>query len=610
MSYLSPLRLHFAGRFQANIPTINNDPRNYDPAVKLPNPSDEYMRGDCTWRLLGCSVTSAFDSRSRQVSRDPVLSLTVADSDRQAPAKIVDLDPQQQLSPVIFGLEIRLCDGRGRTLLRSKFTPASMADMFRLRTPTTYSDGQLSACFQSTLTQLEWANDLKGSRWLLQLKKACAATGKLSIKFNLDAYVNELDTPNFATGRIVGTIGPAEPNEPEQLILGRHLLPPPNGKLNHAVAVVDKVVNKIRIDLGNSLSTEFLGGGFADVGRLLLACGGTNLGTIPYRPDDPYVDWYALTAGVVELPQDRKLTKADYKLLEDTPLTLYATNALGERAVVLCEPRGGLYCRADDRVFRLSPGDPPLDVAVYATRFGRPLPKARLYAFHDVSALQLGEGPPMAEPKAALTFDPVTVTDDTGRATLRLLAADPGRPRPFLDGQVYAVRVAIEETLAAGAKYPFPSGDVVSVRVWEEFSSGPKVGWKTIRDMLKPYKRLYPVMSRFLDLTNPLDLHARRDILIMSLLLEIEDPNHMPVTRDLSPKKRDALVRWLGTFTPKAKANAAGTLNLPKKSEVTARALSPQSAAARPKQPARRSTRATKRFEPRSKSFVATQAPN
>ena len=30
MSYLSPLRLHFAGRFQANVSTVNNDPGHFD----------------------------------------------------------------------------------------------------------------------------------------------------------------------------------------------------------------------------------------------------------------------------------------------------------------------------------------------------------------------------------------------------------------------------------------------------------------------------------------------------------------------------------------------------------------------------------------------------
>jgi len=30
MSYLNPLRLHFAGQFQASVSTVNNDPVHFD----------------------------------------------------------------------------------------------------------------------------------------------------------------------------------------------------------------------------------------------------------------------------------------------------------------------------------------------------------------------------------------------------------------------------------------------------------------------------------------------------------------------------------------------------------------------------------------------------
>ena len=33
MSYLNALRLHFAGRFQANVSTVNNDPGHFDNAI-------------------------------------------------------------------------------------------------------------------------------------------------------------------------------------------------------------------------------------------------------------------------------------------------------------------------------------------------------------------------------------------------------------------------------------------------------------------------------------------------------------------------------------------------------------------------------------------------
>ncbi|MDX6707435.1 MAG: hypothetical protein QOK16_2949 [Solirubrobacteraceae bacterium] len=37
MSYLNPLRLHFAGTFQANVSTVNNNPPNFDNSLFTPS---------------------------------------------------------------------------------------------------------------------------------------------------------------------------------------------------------------------------------------------------------------------------------------------------------------------------------------------------------------------------------------------------------------------------------------------------------------------------------------------------------------------------------------------------------------------------------------------
>lgn len=72
MSYLGPLRLHFAGRFQAATSSVNNDPTHFDNATFLPafqelqglrmNPPNGWFdpRGTADFRLIGCGVTSAF----------------------------------------------------------------------------------------------------------------------------------------------------------------------------------------------------------------------------------------------------------------------------------------------------------------------------------------------------------------------------------------------------------------------------------------------------------------------------------------------------------------------------------------------------------------------
>src|ERR1051325_11602598 len=103
MSYLNALRLHFAGQFQANVSTVNNDPTHFDNATFIlpdyqemqgPNmdPPNGWFnpQGDAAWRFLGCRITSAWTTSGQVSAPDPVLTYLVADSDEQAPAKLVD----------------------------------------------------------------------------------------------------------------------------------------------------------------------------------------------------------------------------------------------------------------------------------------------------------------------------------------------------------------------------------------------------------------------------------------------------------------------------------------------------------------------------------------
>ena len=142
MSYLHPVRLHFAGRFQANVSTVNNDPGHFDNATFQANyqqmQSAEAMNGwfnpegDGSWRLMGCRVTSAWSATSidHPLATDPVLGLLVADADDATSAKLVDLDPEQQMVSMIFGMQIRLADPDGVSVLRSVYEPAPFIDIW------------------------------------------------------------------------------------------------------------------------------------------------------------------------------------------------------------------------------------------------------------------------------------------------------------------------------------------------------------------------------------------------------------------------------------------------------------------------------------------------
>src|SRR5689334_21978524 len=129
MSYLNTLRLHFAGSFFSDPSTVNNHPGHYD--NKAFDRSRHWRSGaggsvDHGWwnpegadlfKLRNVRVTSAVgaDGLPLAAGGDPVLTLKFESRDGRSAAKMVDLDPDQQLVSMIFGLTVALADGQGRT---------------------------------------------------------------------------------------------------------------------------------------------------------------------------------------------------------------------------------------------------------------------------------------------------------------------------------------------------------------------------------------------------------------------------------------------------------------------------------------------------------------
>ena len=601
MSYLNALRLHFAGRFQANVSTVNNDPAHFHNAAFLASYQDMETsqafngwfnpQGDAAWRLLGCRVTSAWMPAGAVGAGDPVLEAMVADSDTRPPAKLVDLDSEQQLVSEIWGLQVRIATADGTTLLAGDFEPAPFIDIWDRSTGGT-DDAAAGAMYQSVLTRLEWA-DVSSSVFLTALKQA-AGDGVLSIKFNVDSFNMNFTSPDFMTGRIAGTIGPASRSEPRHLIMGRQFMaaaaPNPNffipaGGINFCVGVVDAAAGLIYLDLGNALTTG-ANGGINDQGDLILTVSGAPtspadgagtvapIGTIPSRGPAGYSsdpEWYARTAGIVVLPIGAALLPR----VQSSPLTLS-----GEPGVSISEWSNGAFVRADRFVYRLSPGD-SVRIPVYAMQWGRPLGNAALACQLDPSQLQVGKpgpgqpyvapSPPVATPTTALTFDGSLTANSEGVANLTIHAHDPGTPRWFsngadygIDGQVYGLRPGFSNS--AQFSGPDNQWNFVSLLVWSGFTPADPVTWTDVQQTFQQYANIYPVMNRFLNLADYDSVVANTWLLQLAFGLDPADPNAMPVTRDLSPAKRQAILTWLkkplpgALAAPKAARPALATL--------------------------------------------------
>lgn len=553
MSYLAALRLHFAGQFQAAPSTVNNDPAHFDnatfkPEYQLPGQTRGWWnpRGNADWRLIGCTVRSAFyGDGTPAATDDPVLGMLVADSDRQVAGKLVDLDPEQQLVSQIFGLEVRICDALGSTLVGGRFVPAPFVDIWdRAHGPGAQGDIGACAAYQSILTELEWG-DVEGSRWLTELREA-ATDGLLSIRFNVDGYNMSMGSPDFTRGRIAGTIGPASRAEPRHFVPGRQFMARPGpqanffspiGAINFCTAVVDAARGRVVVDLGNALPTAGPGGPPVALGELTLgylAPGDsepTPLGTIDYLAED----WYERTAGVVEIALDGGSLAA----IEEARLAL----SLSTVQTPTLESPGGLYVRADDFVARLDPGD-TAQVRLFATRYGRPYAGAQIVAKDDPSGLQSQGDPTAGEPAGGISHAQGSfAAGDDGTAMLQITAGDPGRPRDYIDGQLYGVRPALADQ---PVDYPTDPWNFISVLVFDAFTpTEPITWWPTLQPIFQQYANLYPVMDLFLDLADYDSVGENAELLSLAFGLDEHDPNAMPVTRDLSRAKRAAILRWL-----------------------------------------------------------------
>jgi hypothetical protein len=589
MSYLNALRLHFAGRFQANISTVNNDPAHFDNAAfkssyqdlegPRMNPPNGWFnpQGDAAWRFLGCKVTAAWMPTGAVTSGDPVLGYIVADTDGRVPAKLADLDSEQQMVSEIWGLQVRIADTAGNTLMRGDFDPAAFADIWVRATGSDGDDMGAGAMYQSVLTNLQWC-DVSASPFLSALRQA-ARTGLLSIKFNVDGFNMDNTSPDFMTGRIAGTIGPATASEPRHMVVGRQFMATaapsesffiPLGAINFCSAVVDETASCVYLDLGNALSTAAPGGAINPQGDLTLSIydptslagdpAGTTgttvaIGVIPASGAGGYVqnpNWYANTAGVVALP----LSPAQLQAVASSPLLIS-----GKAGVLISEWSSSAFVRADRFVYRMSP-DETVQIPVYAMQFGKPLAGVGVNFQLDPSQLQ---GQAVAVPEYALAFNPTAVTDSNGRAVLTLNTSDPGTPRFFnngtdygIDGQVYGIRPAFSD--AQTYTGPVNQWNFISILLWSGFTPANPVTWTDIQPIFQQYANLYPVMNRFLDLGNYDAVVKNTRLLLLAFGLNPSDPNSMPVTRDLSPAKRNAILAWLKNPLPgevRARANTA-----------------------------------------------------
>jgi hypothetical protein len=619
MSYLNPTRVHFAGQFRADVSTVNNDDQHFDSATFTPNDQDYgsgasngwwQPSGTGVWRLCGCAITAAAwnGNFATTGAGDPVVGLPLKNSSDRVDAKLVDLDPDQQMVSMIFGLEVRIADPvSGAVLMTGELSPVPFMDIWGRGGE---GDTGASVFYHSTLTGVVWGDLSKSPA--LQALQAATLQGQLSMRFMLDSY--NMGGAMRGYGRVVGTIGPALPGEPAHFVAGRHLAS--TGKmLGNVTCCIDPKGTQILADFGNALTND-ANGNVPNSGDIhlvavknvtaiengathLAAADIVNLGSLVGYTADGY---YPQTAGIQAFPPKGSLTAEQLQAQQTLPLAVVQSDGAGGWNVWAAEAPDGIYARADMFVCRINPGEKGQVIPIKVTRFGGPLAGQTVVATISDNSIGPNQGGSFAvsTPVTALQLDFSGATGSDGWTRLTITGSDPGRPRQYLDGQVYEIDLSVAGSANAGTA--FDSNLFISVLLFSQTAVPDTVTWNgDVLPILQQYANLYPrphgpvvnydpqypgepnptpLLHPVISLTDKDWVGSFAPRILTALDLPVEHPNHMPVTRDLSAGRRGILRKWMQQVI-------AGTIPLepgpviPPGAALEARRVAPRAAASR-----------------------------
>lgn len=578
MTYLNPIRLHFAGQFQADPSTVNNDIRHYDTSefkagwqqlqTSRADPNGWWNPdGSGSFRLVGCTVSSVgyleSDGTPTTSTTDSIVGMQIMGANTRVAGKLVDLDPEQQMVSQIWGMLVRLTNGT-TDLFSGPFAAAPFTDMWsRAQGQGSSGDIGASAVYQSVIGPVTWGDP--GDSTLLKQLMAAAPEGYLSIRFNVDSYNMNIGTPGFTLGRCVGTIGPASPSEPQFFSLGRHLLPSytfdpvngptPVGPMYFMPCTVQG--STLYADFGNALPTITPGSDMAPIGTVQLGWldANDNFNELVTLDDYTSAGWYEQTAGIQAFTIDPSTIQSNRLAVSVDGTT------------TLMENSGGIYVRADNFVYRVNANE-TANVTVWGTLYGSPAAGIQISVAADATQLQGGAPYPHdpltknitaydpAQPANIISFPQALTTGAGGQVTLAINTTNPNTPRVYIDGQVFGVRCLPAATATALGNPPailsgqsttafgFNPWDFVSLLVWDEYDQ--PATWANVAPILAQYAVLYPVMDQLIDLTSETEVNQQAALLQLVFGLPVTDPNSMPVTRDLSDAKRAMLLQYLG----------------------------------------------------------------
>ncbi len=593
-SYLEVPRIHFAGRFRADIPTGNNYLQNY--LIAKFNGDDIYpswnLHGTGEFWFTDCKVTSVvYENGHKETDQDkePLIGKPIVNNPGMAPAKLVDLDsPERDLSSTVYGMRFGIdwSPTQQTDSFIAEWVRSSLSrDMWMRQINDTTADRYTQTIGTQGTSRLEeviWGNDVT-SEALRQLKKAYDSESdvtkrSLSVSVTLFNYTRAYQEDWFTYGLVVGTIGIGSIKEPlsfvgERVMNRAREKDPPLKDVDckgntewlftsyFTVHTIDQTT-KVTIDFGNSVKLNFQGK-VCDVGRLYLGILVEHhhgpkpvhiIGEIPYSDDS--------TSGVYDFTLPRHTHYTDHPFVvvriehsgnevdnehhyqQCTPKTSTADQGCAD--VILEETP--LQVRPMDHHFvRLEAGQ-STQIRMLVRHFGSPPSSS---SGHQTYVKLINDSPDEANPTKGLEYNPTVPVDSEGIATFDFTAKEVGKPRAKseMDGVIYMFSYCCSDS--AHKEYCEDGyTNVLSFLVWGKTTYDEPVFWDVhVRPIFDQYEQLYPTMSNIVRLGDYNDVTKPGIIRLINkaMNLPFNHPSYMPVTRDLSPSRKDMILKWVNS---------------------------------------------------------------
>lgn len=413
------------------------------------------------------------------------------------------------------------------------------------------------------------------------------------INYSTGQPLDEQPLFGFTYGKVVGAVGPCADDEPVYAVPARSLAPspapqrqltstpppqPPPPAAWWAPAKLDLLATppSLTIDLANSLPVPLPGRPLwkERLGTLSLAyytgSGANKVYTTFGKPIDyASSDFIEKSSGLLVVTD---FGAVDPKVLASLPIAVRSTLDGKPTVTLLEESSGGLSLRADQFVFRMNPGLPTTpdfprggtnSVSVYVRKFGSvqgtegmkvglTLLEPSQAANYTLSTLGTSgtngiNAQNTATPPGKLSPQAPVVEVKGGRAVFNITATDPGNPRGYVDGQVY---LATYDFSPAVPDFHQDPNDVVSAQIYQQSPIAGVPSWTNgIGETLRQYGMLYPIMGRF-QLWTYDGVVENSEKIQRVLSLDISQPLHMPVTRDLSTIRYNLIRSWFQAGMP------------------------------------------------------------